>query len=400
MKKYLLLFLAALLAVSCGTGKKQTFSPKERKSSMSDSTRRDAIMAMRAKLGDVNVDSLVMSHGVKFSVVPPIASENVSETASNKLCSKLVQIAAQNGIGGLYTNPVLALIARVDNVDRSMTGTAPQRAVVKCEITLYCANLVSHDIYASCAQTVTGVGASFEDATNKAFNNVKNDGQMQKMLSVASQRALEWYRNPGNVKTLVDMLVNQREYALAMGLLSSVPEQATATFEYAVSKNEEVSGLFFEEKAAELLGKMEGAIAASGDGYDPQVGAYLAAIPVRSGSYARAQELYTEYMTQHREALKEQRIAEMAKEQAKDQHEFEKEMQELEIKKISATYEGEAMIEKYNAQKSQGFFSRLLNRANSEEQQAKRRAREERMEKRGMLRSMADDIVGTDPWFK
>lgn len=339
---FILKSVAVLMLTACsGNGDKQkSFNPQDRTStSMSIEERDAAIEAKRNSLAqEVNIDSILSNHGVSFSVLPPAINTNLPKAASDKLGTKMIQIASKNGIGGLCTNPVLALVSRVDCVQRELTGSAPQKAIVKYEVTMYCGNFITNDIYASSSQTITGVGASFEDAASMAMNELKNTAEMQKMLSTASERAIKWYNSTSNVQKLVDQAVGKKEYALAMAMLSSVPEQASATYAYAAKKNAEVSEIFFQEKAAEFLGALEGAIAEGGDEYNPEVGAYLQLISPRSSSYARAKQLYDQYVKRMQNVRddirdKEHRLA----------------MEQLQVEKIRAKYEGEATIEQIKA---------------------------------------------------
>lgn len=342
---YLYIIATAIALSSCGgnggneksTGTK--FAPKERTSSLSDEEREEAIAQKHNELAqEINIDSILSNHGVAFSVLPPAVDKNIPQAASDKLGTKMIQIASQNGIGGLCKNPVLAMVSRVDCVQRELTGTAPQKAIVKYEVTMYCGNFITNDIYASSAQTITGVGSTFEDAASKAMNELKNTSDMQKMLSTASERAIEWYSATANVQKLVDEEIGNCNYALAMALLSSVPEQASVTYAYAEKKNKEVSDMFFEEKAAELLGELEGAIAAAGEDYNPGLGAYLKVIPVRSSSYARAKQIYDNYLSH---------VADVKKDEREKAHLLV--MEELQVEKIKAPYEAEATIAKINA---------------------------------------------------
>ena len=334
---YSVLFLATLSFVACGNGGKDgkgKFHPTERTSSLSPERRDSAIGAKRQELLPVDIDSLMMSHGVNFSVLPPAVTEEVSAAASDKLAQKMIQISAQNGIGGLCTNPVLAIVSKVNCIDRSMTGTAPQKAVVKYEVTIYCGNTLTNDIYASTTQTLTGVGANFDDATSKAFNDLKNDNKMQKMLQDASERAMKWYNASGNVQSFVDKAVSEKNYALASALLSSVPQQSTS-FAYATKKNQEVSDLMFQEAADALLASMEKAISEGGvDEYNPQVGACLELIPQRSNAYTKAKKEYDAYIS---------KLNSTAKEKSDKEHQLA--MKELEIQKIKAPFEAKAAIE-------------------------------------------------------
>lgn len=363
MKKttYLAIGMSAMLLVACGGGSSKDkqgvkFAAQERTSSMNDAARKDAISQKRSELAsEINIDSMLYSHGVKFSVLPPAEEEPLPLVASDKLTMRILQIVSQNGIGGLCTNPVLAMVSKVNCLQRELTGTAPQKAIVKYEVTMYCGNLITNDVYASATQTITGVGTSFDNAASKAMNELKNTSDMQKMLQTASERALTWYASTANVKKLVDKAVGEQNYALALAILSSVPEKAEATYAYAAKRNDEVSTLMFQEKAAELLADLEGAIAMAGDEYIPEIGAYLRVIPQSSSSYTAAQKQYEDY---------QKRVKAVADDKREKEHQLA--LAQLELEKIKAPYEAQATIERIKEDasvKKQGMWSSALSSA-------------------------------------
>ena len=349
----MILAVAALMTfAACNNNSKNkgvAFNPTERTSSLSEAEREAALAAKRAEYGeDINIDSLIAMHGVNFSVLAPAITDDLPQSASYMLGTRMVQVAAQNGIGGLSTNPVLAMVARVDCLDRALTGTAPQKAIAKYEVTFYCGNFITNDIYASASQELVGVGATLDEAARNAMRELKNSSDMQKMLSTASERALSWYNAQGNVQSFVDKAVSNREYGVAMALLSSVPSQST-THEWAVKRNETVSRQFFEEKAAELLGAMQGAVAAGGDEYNPEVGAYLRLIAPSSKSYPEALKLYNSYIKRIETVRDDKRNKEHSLQMAQLAAEERERMEELELEKIKAPYEAQEAIARINA---------------------------------------------------
>lgn len=355
MKRHLIYMAGvALMLASCGgndqkaaTGGKK-FAPTEKQSSLSDDERAAAIAAKRAELG-FNVDSMLVSDGVKFSVMQPAATEQFPAQAAQKLYQKVVALAGQNGVGGIATNPVLGLVTGVDVVEHAMTSTAPQKAVVKYEITLYCGNFLTNDIYSSATLTLTGVGNDFNDAARQAMGEVKNTPALREMFMTASENAVKWYDNVGNLTAFVDQAVANQNYALAMAFLSSVPAQATEGFKYAVAKNAEVSDLFFQNKAGELLSQMQAAIAASPEEYNPKAGALFSLIPHNAKVYPealKAFEAYTKKLDMDRKDL-------IARERAvEDRNALNTQMlamEELQVQKVKAPYEMQATLEQIKA---------------------------------------------------
>lgn len=365
MKKSLLLMICgALLGVSCGNQPSQgasssakKFNPQQKTSLMSDSERQEAIARKRSELAVVDFDSLITLPGVKFSILPPAVSENMPLDASDRLCNKLIQVAAQNGISGLCTNPVLAMVTKVDRTGSAMTNDIPQKAIVKCEVTYYCCNMMTNDIYASCSQSLTGVGPDFEMAMLRALDEVDNSKQVKDMFATASARAIEWYNVTNNVSSIAERYIAEERYALALAILNSVPVQATATYDYAVGRGLEVTTMMFEEKATELYVGMLDMIAANDTCYHAEVGAIFKLISPRSAVYAEARKSFDDYVLRVQKFDEDKRKMKQDLEAEKRRIEYETavdirdknyklSLAELEVRKVTAPIEAKAAIEK------------------------------------------------------
>ena len=371
MKKLFLMITVAAMMFSCGnstnnTAKNSTqkkFNPQQKTSKLSDSEKEAAISKKRSSLAAITIDEAVKMQGVKFSILPPAANEELSLNASDKLCNKMIQIAAQNGISGLCTNPVLAMVAQVNRTESGMTNTIPQRAVVKYEITYYCGNMITNDIYASCKQSVTGVGPNFDEAAEKALDEVENNKQMSDMFSKASERAIDWYSATNSVKSLVEEYIAERNYALALALLNSVPIQADSTYAYASQRSATVTHMLFEENATELLVEMQSMIAQNDTCYNPEVGAIFKLISPRTIAYGEAKGCFNQYVlrTQSYGENKRKLENDIAAERRKMEYEaatisrnqnHELMLAELEVRKITAPIEAKAAVEKMKIEAS------------------------------------------------
>jgi hypothetical protein len=330
------------------------FNPTERTSSLTDAEREEAIAAKRAALAEMNIDSILAIHGVKFSVLSPSINDNVTQRASDKLTSKIIGIAGQCGVGGLCVNPVLGLATRVECVERSMTGTAPQKAIVKYELTFYCGNFITNEIYASTTVTISGVGATFESAAQHSVNELTCTPNIRNMFKTASENAIKWYNNESNLKRFIDKAVAEQNYGLAMALLSSVPSNAT-TSAYATKRNAEISELYFQSKADELLAQMEDAIVGADGHYDPMVGAYYQLIPRRSAAFAQADKSFREYS----KSVEDER-------KAQENREFQIEMEKLAVEKVKAPYDAQISIAQIKADAQVGVAeAKAQGRANA-----------------------------------
>ena len=119
---------AAMTLTACTNGQKsettgKKFNPTERTSSMTDSQREEALAAKRAAL-DVNIDSILYSHGVRFAIVEPKTGGDITQDIADRISMKMLQIASQNGISGVGCyNFVLG--TEIAQTGRAATGSAP-----------------------------------------------------------------------------------------------------------------------------------------------------------------------------------------------------------------------------------------------------------------------------------
>ena len=362
--------LMAVAIMSCGGQQKQgtKFQPKERESSMSDSERKAAIAQKKAELGGLNLDTLLYSHGVKFSIVQPkVQGEDITQDIADRIVMKMLQIACQNGISGMGTNPSFVLGTEIAQTGRAATATTPQKMTVKYDLTFKVMNTVTGDVYATATQEVMGVGNSFVEANQNFTSEIKNTPAIQKMLQTASERIIDWYnKNVQTVKNEIETAAGKGDYDLALALASSVPQQATAAYQYASSKMGELTKGLMHKKAADMLGEMTAAVASAGDDFDPSIGAYFKLIPTDAPEHAKAQELYKTYT----QKCKERRDALEAKAERDEQaaREFEKfkmmqdhetELAEIEADKIKSKYSSLAAA-KAAAAKAKGRSSGLF----------------------------------------
>ena len=382
--------LMAVAIMSCGGQQKsegKKFAPKERESSLTDSERKAAIAQKKAELlGGLNLDTLLYSHGVKFSIVQPkVQGEDITQDIAERISMKLLQMACQNGISGLGENPKFVFGTEIAQTGRATTGTAPQKMTVQYQLTYKVMNAVTGDVYATATQDVMGVGSSFVEANQNFVKEIKNTPEIQKMLQTASERIIDWYnKNAQTVKNEIETAAGKGDYDLALALASSVPQQATAAFQYASSKMGELTKGLMHKKAADMLGEMTAAVASADDDFDPSIGAYFKLIPTDAPEHAKAQELYKTY----NQKCKERRDALEAKAERDEQA-------AREFEKFKMMQDHETELAQIEADKIKSKYASL---ASAKAAEAKAKASQKRG---GLFGSIGDAISGTfDRVFK
>ena len=374
MKKILLIASVAMLllgmAACRGDNKGAKFAPKERESQMTDSERAEAIAQKRAEVIG-GLDTMLYSHGVKFSILEPkTLGEDITPEIAKQIGVKMLQIASQNGISSMGNAPGFVLGTEIMQTGRAATGTAPQKMTVKYTLTFKVMNIATGDVYATATQDVVGVGNSYPEANINAVKNIENTPAMQQMLQTASDRIIEWYNNNLDaLKKQVEGAIGQGNYALALAIVESVPEQAKAASQWAAQRQPGLYKQWTHQIAADNLAALQSAIAAANDEFDPTIGGYFKLIPADAPEFAKAQGLYNAYQQKVNARRDNLEAAQRAQEMERAKMEHEAELAQIEADKIKCKYESmanaKAMERAMRAEsdaKHKGFWSKLGDR--------------------------------------
>lgn len=303
--KFLKILLTSLVSIclcwGCGSngGSGKKFNPSAKESTMSDEERREAIAQKKASL-QVSIPSLMNFTGVKLTVLPPAPQGEITEAISEQIGSKMLEIIAVNGIGGVNNVPDFALAATMNETGREVTSTAPQKSIVKYDVNFKVMNLLDGAVYSSSSESITGVGSNFSEATRNAVNEIKSTDALQKMLSTGKERIINWYEeNLPTVKNQVAAAMNSHDYALAMAYLNSVPSEAANAYAYASEEYPKVLESYQKNIAATEFAALKGAIAKGSQDSElnPEVYTHLAMLPPDSPQYKEASELIEKYET-------------------------------------------------------------------------------------------------------
>ena len=306
--KQLFLIIGMFILAACNNGSNQKgvkFAPKERVSHLTEQEREYAISQKRAELSGLNVDTLLFANNIKLTVLSPRPKEEITLDVSKLAETKMIQIACQNGISGLGTNPVFVLAMTMNPISKGITSTIPERKTGVYAMNVYVGNIITKDIYANISSRIMGVGDTFEQVALNAVSSIENTPEFQQMLKKASARIIQWYdTHIATFKMQVEKLVSLGEYAQAHALLSSVPEAASQCFEYAQQRQSGVLNNLMEQQKADNLAGMKDAIAEAGTSYSAKVAGYYRMIPVNCPERKIADNLYEKYMADMESAVK------------------------------------------------------------------------------------------------
>lgn len=344
----LIIMTAALCLLSCGNNQNSSqsnsgssvvkFAPKERTSSLTDAERQAAI-AQKQQETEVNIETLISPHSLRLTVLPPAITDDITDAVCEQIIMQLLRITSANGISGVNGSSPIAFALAMNPVERRVTGTVPQKMLISYDATYYILNMQTWDVYASYATQVTGVGDSFELATSSAVRELKNSSEIQQMIAQAEVNVVTWFEN--NIQALqnrVTQACSSQNYAAALAVLNSVPEQAINCHKWASEQVTIVIDQLKKQVAHIELAALKDAIAMAMSEYNPAVGAHLAMLPLGTPEAQEGAQLYAQYMQQ----IDQERLRKIDLEERKR-------LEAIELQKLQMQYEHEATVKEMEA---------------------------------------------------
>ena len=360
MMKTNVLFGISLLCISflmsgCNNKSNDKFNPQDRTTvNMSKEDRNRALENLKQSMY-IDIDTMLYSNNVKMSVLPPL-SDNLTEAQTEHIGVKMLQMLSQNGIGGMNNVPGFALTAKIHRTSIKATTTAPQKILLEYDVNYSVINTVTGDVYAACVQKISGAGASEEQATNEALKQIIPNNEIAKMLNTASNRIVNWFNgNLNTFKAQVSEAETNNNYALALALIQSVPQQASTAFAYAESRRTDIENKFRNQIVNSELVALKQAINDSNNEPSAEVYAHFSLIPPSSPYYKEA----TAALTKYEKDVETKRATDTAQHQANLEAERQNQMElaKMENSRIMAKYTAQASeqaIRLYLSQNSAG----------------------------------------------
>ena len=268
--------------------------------------------------------------GARVIVMVP---EEFTEINQQHLNNKLIQIASRAGMASFGGDGVIVLYPSFAEIERGLTSTAPQKTMLKYDVTLFVANTYSGEIYASATEQILGVGDTEDLALQSIIGSIdSNSKKFSDMMEVADKAISAYYINNGK-----QIISNAKQYAAtgdyeeAVALLSSIPMSAGDLYIEAQNNIIAVWDKYVSSNADELFAMMQALISegADEDGYCPEAIAYYVMIPEGTSAKAKADKLFSEYRANISETA--QRKTQEAKEQMELEHRRAVEMKQLDV---------------------------------------------------------------------
>lgn len=309
-KNFLHLIIFATFAtafMACGGGKGDkgvAFNPEQKsdESALSDYEREQLLAEKRAAYNaasaDNALDATINFEGqIKLTVLIP-EEEGMPHDMYKQIESKMMQIVAMNGVGGMGGNPRYVIAPLVNVLQKDITSTAPAKHMIKYDITFYIADIITGTVFSTYNMQTLGVGESDQRAFTAAFASLNpKSAEIQRFVKEGQEKIINYYKTNG-AKFIqeADMLASQRKYEQAMAILASIPAEAEPHYSEAVKKSMTVFDEFLKYNAETTLSMMKAALGMQTDGFNTEAMNYYQMIPAGVPARKEADQLYNNYV--------------------------------------------------------------------------------------------------------
>jgi hypothetical protein len=349
------IFVLSLFSLTnCSDSGKKKFHPNKDNSEqyqLSD-TKRDSLIREKKEKYAQNQTSIydqqiVQFDGkVKLTVMIP-NDQGLSSSENSALESKIIQMVAANGIGGIGGNPRFIVAPIVNILKRDVSSTAPIRYSIHYEVLFYVADILSGNVYGTYEMKFIGVESSEPRAFLTGFNQLNpNDAGFQKFLSSSQEKILKYYiENGDKIIAEANTLANQKKYSQAISLLESIPMEAEITYSKGLKEITSIFQKYLDNECQTVLAMMKSALGnyndQSGAGYNTDAMAYYKMIPVGGACQKEADGIYNSY----KKGLNPQKIKDWEKAEKEWQFKVSQQNSDNEFRKLQEELKSKIAIE-------------------------------------------------------
>lgn len=227
---------------------------------------------------------------------------NIPASSAQLLSNQLRRVATASGVNANVEGAQFVLTAQVDQLDKSVTNTAPVKITNKLGVNLYIVDVEGKKTFASTYVEVRGIGDNETRSMTNAFSQLTAANQQIKALfQEGKDKIMAYYESQApNLLRDAQRLAGQQRFDEALAVCAAIPTCCS----YGDEATEYATGLYYrnlDRLNQLLLSRARAEWSASPDRVGAQnAGIYLSAIDPESSSYAEANDLYKEIKAQVR----------------------------------------------------------------------------------------------------
>jgi hypothetical protein len=189
------------------------------------------ILLTLAFLGALNANAQSTEEvgNISLSIVVPENSEMLNANQLGKLRTKLMKIAASNGLSGSGYNSNFVMYPVFDIYNEELIEGMQNIIVFGVEVSIFVKQVDNNLVFSSHTLQIEASGNDRNEALLDAISQIPlNNENMKKFMSESKQKIIAYYEKEcPNISKQAETAANMSDYAKAFGILMSVPEEVS-----------------------------------------------------------------------------------------------------------------------------------------------------------------------------
>lgn len=203
---------------------------------------------------------------ISLSIVMPENSENLNSMQLSKIETKISQIVTESGLGASGVNNSFVIYPKFAIYETNVVEGGMQNiTIVTADLSLNIKQVENNILFSSISKQLKGSGSTKELAITNAISKIPTkDSDYLTFIAKGKTKIIEYYSiKCEDIIRKSDGYVKMQQYEEALGLLMTVPEEATQCYTKTQEKAIEVYKIYQTQKCAILIQKAKTLLAAN-----------------------------------------------------------------------------------------------------------------------------------------
>ncbi len=193
---------------------------------------------------------------IGLSVVIPENVDGLNISQLSKLESKIIQITTKAGLSASGFNQNFVIYPKFAIYETNIVEGGMQNiTIVTAELSLYIKQISNNMIFSSVSKPLKGSGKTKEMAITNAISQIPvSDKDFTSFIETGKQKIIAYYEaNCNDIIKKADSNIKMQQYAQALGLLMSIPEEISSCHDKVLEKSIETYKAYQNQYCSELL---------------------------------------------------------------------------------------------------------------------------------------------------
>lgn len=228
---------------------------------------------------------------MSLSVVMPENLENLSESQLSQFETKIVQIVNTSGLASSGYDNNFIIYPKLDVIETNVVEGGMQNiTTVSVDISLFIKQVENNILFSSVTKSIKGSGSTKQLALSNAISKIPTkDADLKKFIDSGKAKIIAYYNSKcTSIIAQADNFAKTENYEQALGLLMSVPPEATNCYTSMQTKAIALYKAYQSKKCTSFI--QEAKLALSAKNYEKTFNA-LSQIDPSSSCYKESQEM-------------------------------------------------------------------------------------------------------------